>query len=556
MTGSKRFFEKLWGWGQLGKRMHLSEKPGVVEYLRDKGLLKGDLRECKFSIDKAQLSQIKISSEVRMQFEKSLAGKIDDSNFVRLAHAGGKSYRDLLRMRRALQGGSIELAPDLVVFPTSTDEVKKVVELCHQNSLALVPFGGGSSVVGGLEPLCGKNNGVVVLNMLGMDRLIAVDKTSMLATFECGVLGPDLEKSLGQHQCMLGHFPQSFEFSTLGGWIAARSSGQNSLAYGGIEDMVFSLKMVTPKGEITTLEVPRMAGGPSLKEMLVGSEGIFGIITEAKVRIRPIPKEKYYYAVAFPSFEIAADAVRMIGQKELSLAMVRVSDLWETQAFMAMAGANHKKGAKVWVGKRLMQSRGIDPTKFSLAMIGIEGDREHIDSVKKEVKQLLKIFPHFSLGTSAGNKWMKERFDLPYLRDEMMDQNLFIETFETSTNWARFNDLYVAVTRAVEEAAKISRVKHVLYMHLSHLYATGVSMYFTIIAEEGEAPLDLWQNIKDKTLAAINQCGASVSHHHGVGVDHARHVHTNALEKEMVFALKKTLDPKEIMNPGKLVVVT
>ena len=545
---------KWWGWGESSINFGMHEKPSLLKILGQRFGIAQFKPTSVPKIEQVKIPASQLPKEALQEFQ-SLLGKeaCDDKPATRIRHCFGKSYRDIIRMRSL----DLQNAPDIVLFPKTENEIQDIFKICQKYQIALIPFGGGSSVVGGLEPLKKNFKSLAILSTNKFDKIISIDKLSQTATIEAGIWGPDLEKKLQEQGYTLGHFPQSFEFSTLGGWLAARSSGQNSIKYGSIHEMVTSLRVISPQGVLQNLESPAHACGPDLKEILVGSEGTFGVITQAVMKINPNPEEKHYFMLAFPNFNAAATCTREMAQHKLPLALIRISDEEESMASLAMAGGGHRtftESVMLFFAKKYFAFKGIPLDKpLSLVLLGFEGTVEENQKNICEVKKFLANYHCLSLGKKSGDKWLKDRFFLPYLRDELLDQNLFVETLETVTTWSNLDNLYSTVKNALMMEGQKSNKKLMVLCHISHLYHEGASLYFTIIAEQEQLNLlGQWQSIKLAANQAIKDAGGSISHHHGVGVDHKDFLPWNKLEREMMGQLKNTLDPSGIMNPEKI----
>lgn len=548
----RRFNMKWWGWGDESHRYDLSRAAGGLAYLR--GRL--GLEKLEPAFDREPEAVLIPASRADAALLDALAAVVGCGNCrtdhrERLSHSAGKGYQDLVRLRSL----RLHAATDAVVYPRSEADVVAVLELCRRQNVAVIPFGGGTSVVSGLEPALGPCRAVVTLDLTLLSRVLGVDGISLTATVEAGVFGPDLEAQLRERGYVLGHYPQSFEYSTLGGWLATRSSGQNALRYGGIEKLAENLRVVTPAGTIETLRVPRRGDGPDVMQMLVGSEGALGVIVSATVRIQRLPEEQDYFMVAFKSFREALDASRTLLQAGASPALLRISDEEETTATLAL-GQTAAHGLDAFnrrAGKWLLKRRGFYPPSLALMLVGLEGTRAQNRQARREVMSHLSRHEHFNLGRSPGKRWLVTRFELPYLRDELLDNHLLIDTLETATTWSRLDALYRAVRETVARTAAEQGEPLVVYCHASHLYADGASLYFTLLGRQRRNdPLGQWMAIKQAANEAIRGCGAVISHHHGVGLDHRDHTGRGPTEQAMLAGLKATLDPEGIMNPGKL----
>jgi len=544
---------KWWGWGSESVRYNLDENPGIAKYLKDKFNIHEIKGQPEFRIEDINISDSRLDSSLLGEFENELSASLCSTKPLdRLYHSCGQSYPDIVKKRSM----NIDKAPDAVFFPKSEDDIRTIFRKAAKHKMAVVPFGGGTSVVGGVEP---QDNGFELtgtVNTTFLNKIMEIDPISRTANVQAGIFGPELEAGLNEKGFTLGHFPQSFEFSTLGGWIAPRSSGQNSLLYGGIEKLVVSVRMLAPSGEINTHTTPRRADGPDLKELVLGSEGTLGIVISAVLRIVPLPEEKKYVMYAFRSFDEAAAASRKIVQSEIKPAMVRASDEDETEALITMA--KKKEGGiagylKASVVKFLLESKGIYPPNISFLLIGLEGARADNRINHRKISALLKEFNCASLGPSPGKKWLKERFLLPYLRDELLNNNLLIDTLETAAEWSKLMTLYREVKKAIESVSKAEQLPISVTTHISHLYPDGASLYFTFITPQRKTDLiGQWEEIKEAANKAIKINGGAVSHHHGIGSYHKKYLPWNETERNLVKRLKSTLDPDGIMNPGKL----
>ncbi len=483
------------------------------------------------------------------------AERVREDDYARAYHARGRSYHDLLYLR----AGELAGAPDAVVCPRGGDEVEAVLKFADAKGIAVVPYGGGSSVVGGVTAEKGPFRAVLSLDLSGLDRLIAVDAVSRTATLEAGISGPALEKALAAKGVTLGHYPQSFEFSTLGGWISHRGAGQASSRYGRAEDWLVSLKLATPRGTLTTEDYPASAAGPRLTDLIVGAEGQFGIVTEATVRVRPVPAVRDYRGFLFHDFASGTAAIREAVQAELPAAMLRLSDAGETGFYRTFAALGKRKSLKDWIEGRVLAMRGFDSAMAAM-IVGLEGDADSVTYARQHFDAIAKRLGAMPLGTGAGKRWLAGRFHGPYLRDPLLDRGVGVDTLETATSWSKLDGLYAAVKAALEtsiaETAPRPGARGIVMCHISHSYPDGASLYFTYIFPRtlgGEVAQ--WQAIKRAASDAIAANGGTISHHHGVGEDHLPWIaaEKGALGIEVLRAVKGTLDPKGILNPGKLI---
>jgi alkyldihydroxyacetonephosphate synthase len=448
-----------------------------------------------------------------------------------------------------LRGGQLEAAPDAVLLPADAAAVRRALEACAAEGVAVVPFGGGTSVVGGVEPLRGRHPRLVSLDLARL-RGVEVDRRSLTARLGAGLRGPEAEAALNGGGVVLGHFPQSFEYATVGGFAATRSAGQASSGYGRFDALVSALRLVTPAGELTTLETPHSAAGPSLRELALGSEGVFGVIPEVTVRVRPAPAVRRYEAWMAESFEAGAEIVRALAQGPGLPDVIRVSDEEETEISLALSGPRGVAGELFgrYLGLR-RRRRGC------LVVVGIEGDEESVARRRALAVRELRRGGAAYLGQAAGRSWEHGRFQGPYLRDTLMDMGAMVETLETSHTWSRLGELHDAVAATIREALAAQGTPGLAFCHLSHAYADGASLYFTFIARARHgAEIEQWAAVKRAASEAIAATGGTITHHHAVGRDHAPYMEAEVGETgiEVLRAVKERLDPAGIMNPGKL----
>jgi alkyldihydroxyacetonephosphate synthase len=457
-----------------------------------------------------------------------------DDNRTRLLHAGGKSTIDLLRRKDR----GVQDAPDAVLMPASEDEVSEVLRHCSQAGLAVVPFGGGTSVVGGLDPLRGRFGAVISLDLRRFNQLISLDEISGEAILGAGVTGPVAEQLLGERGFSLGHFPQSFEFASLGGFAATRSSGQDSAGYGRFDDMVRGIRLITPAGTLDLGRAPESAAGPDLRQLVVGSEGVLGVITRVRLRVHRIPESVRYEAWSFPDFATGADALRAVAQTGTGPTVIRLSD--EAETGVNLATTSH-------IGQQRI-------TGGCLAVTVFEGTATHAASRHAETSALLAASGGTSLGEGPAQAWDEGRFRAPYLRDALLSAGALCETLETATSWSNIIALKGAVTGALTAALAETGTAALVLCHISHVYATGASLYFTVVAAQRGDAIAQWRSAKSAACQAIMRSGGTITHHHAVGADH-RHWMTEEVGElglRVLRAVKDCLDPAGILNPGKL----
>ncbi len=474
------------------------------------------------------------------------AQHVRDDHAERVLHAAGKGYPDLVRMR----SGEPEGAPDAVVLPGGSEQVRAVLELCSRASVAVVPFGGGTSVVGGVAPLCGEHAGVVALDMRRMGEVLELDRESRSVSVQAGMRAPALERHLGQRGLTLGHFPQSFEYVSLGGCAATRSAGQASSGYGRIEKMILGLRLAAPSGEIELPAMPASAAGPSLRQMLIGSEGTLGVISEVSLRVREAPRERVYEGLFFEDFAAGVETLRALSQQHATPDVARLSDEQETRMSLALAGSGGLKGR---LGRLYLGARGY--REGCLAILGFEGSREEVAFRRKRALAIARRGGALAVGRSPGEAWLHGRFAAPYLRDELLTQGVLVETLETATQWSNLRRLHDEVARAIERALRACGTPGFVMCHVSHLYETGASLYFTFLARRREQDeIGQWRAVKEAASQAITAGGGTITHHHAIGRDHApwMEAEIGATGQAALRALKSELDPAGIMNPGKL----
>jgi alkyldihydroxyacetonephosphate synthase len=461
----------------------------------------------------------------------------------RVLHAAGKSYPDLVRLR----SGDASAAPDAVLFPGSADEVAAVLSVCASHSVAVVPFGGGTSVVGGVEPLRGGFSSVVSLDLERLDSL-SVDRRSLLATFGAGLRAPRAEARLNGRGLTLGHFPQSYELASIGGYVATRSAGQASTGYGRIDKLVRGVRMVAPAGEVVVKPFPASAAGPALRELVVGSEGALGVITEATLAVRPLPSARVYEGWSFRSFAEGAEAFRELEQAHASPDVARLSDEEETRLALALSSSGSLFER---AGLAYLRARGH--AGGCLVIAGFEGaSSDEVSARQRRAGAVLARCGGLRLGARPGEAWLRGRYNGPYLRDELLDRGVMVETLETATTWTNLQFLYAAVRDALRAALG---ERSLVMCHVSHLYPAGASLYYTFMAaQERGREIEQWREAKTAACDAIIAAGGTITHHHAIGADHAPWLRAEigTTGVDLLRATKARLDPRGIMNPGKL----
>jgi alkyldihydroxyacetonephosphate synthase len=525
--------DMLWsGWGDPARATPLPET--VIGLLRD---LLGVKPRATEPVD---LTDIAVpASRLEPAAQEALSAAVGAENVrtdaeTRIRHTRGKSTPDLLRIR----DGDVTDIPAAVVLPASHDDVLTVLRACAEHGLALVPFGGGTSVVGGLAP--GRRGPFVALDLRRMDALLALDPVSRTATLQAGLRAPQAEALLAEHGFTLGHFPQSYEWAGIGGFAATRSSGQASAGYGRFDEMVLGLTVATPEGTLDTGRAPRSAAGPDLRQLLLGSEGAFGVITSVTVRIRPVPQVRRYEGWRFASFEEGAAALRRLAQDGPRPTVLRLSDETETLIGLAQPDA--------------IGSSGLPESAGCLAIAGYEGTDEDTAYRREGAAAVLRACGGTFLGEEPGERWAHGRYSAPYLRDALLDAGAFAETLETATFWSRVPELYAAVRGALTGTLTQAGTPPLVMCHISHVYENGASLYFTVVSAQGDDPVAHWEPAKHAANEAILAAGGTISHHHGVGTDHRDWYVREAgpLGIDALRAVKRRLDPAGLLNPGVL----
>ena len=546
---------KWWGWGYEDVTFDDSTKPELWPYLkRELGV--GEIRWDKpVAFEEVTLPEQKNNEAFLAAIQAGLGdGQIVDDKKSRLVHAAGKSFRDLWLMRH----GQVQFAPDCVVYPDTEEDVALVVRAAHEHGVVLVPFGGGSNIAGCLVPSDRGGRMVVSLDMCRMHRVLEVDRYSLTARIQPGVYGQHLEDQLAEHGVTLGHFPDSFLHSTLGGWVATRSAGMQSDIYGKIEDMVISLRMVTPSGTIITRTVPKSSNGIDIKHLCIGSEGILGVITEVVVQVHHKPEKEDWYGWLFPDFKSGLDAIHECHRADCMPTVTRLNDPKKTA--LSFAFKHPKTGIKDKIAKAFKWYIGnvkkIDFNQCCLMVVKYEGTPQAFNRIKNRVTAIYKKHRGVCLGAEPGRSFAKVKFDFPHLRDYVMDRSIMADVSETATTWDNLRTLYESGLADVEQAIKDTGVDAWVGCHLSHSYRTGASLYFTFgcLQREGRE-IEQYLYVKKAAEDAFMKNGGTLSHHHAVGTEHLPWVEEDLSPTGLkaVKALKAGLDPNDIMNPGKII---
>ncbi|MCX6396939.1 MAG: FAD-binding oxidoreductase [Propionibacteriales bacterium] len=483
-------------------------------------------------------AEVRLSAPLADGLLAELAGIVGAEHVLtdhdsRLQRTRGKSTPDLLKLR----AGDGTDSPDAVVRPGTHDEVVALIDWAVARHVAVVPFGGGTSVVGGLVARREGYAGVISLDLRRFDKLLEVDRTSMTVVLEPGLRGPAAEALLAAEGLTLGHFPQSFQYASIGGFAVTRSSGQSSAGYGRFDALVVGLKVATPQGTLELGNSPANAAGPDLRELVMGSEGAFGVVTAVRLRVRPLPQVTTYEAWRWASFADGAAAMRTLAQAGMLPTVLRLSDENETAINLAKPAEVGESGGDA--GGCLM-------------ITGYEGTPEAVEAKRTAVTALLAGLGGDNQGADSGQAWADGRFHGPYLRDSLLDVGVLVETMETVTFWSNLDHVYTAVKDAL--VAALGEATLVL-CHISHVYETGASLYFTVATKASAEPLPQWAVAKKAASDAMVHNGASITHHHAVGQDHKPWLaeEIGPVGVEMLRAVKERIDPTGVLNPGVLI---
>ena len=533
-----------WGWGYADQELDRTALEALAPQLRERLGFGGERIE-----DPVPAGTIELAPP-RLRPPGSLDGLLTDDPAARMRHAMGKSYRDVVRGLR----GRYDRTPDLVANPRDEDEVRRVLELCADRRLAAIPFGGGTSVVGGVEPRVGHGyRGVVAIDLGGLSGVVEIDEQSGAALIRAGTLGPALEDELRPHGLTLRHFPQSFEFSSLGGWIATRAGGHFATGPTHIDDLVESVRALTPTGPWESRRLPGSGAGPSPDRMLLGSEGILGVITEAWVRVRPRPEHKASTSVLFGDFRTGAEAVRAISQTGLNPSNCRLLDPLEA----ATTGAGDGTQAVLILGFESPYA----PVEHLLDL-ATECAADHGGLVPDRASR--KPTPgDGAQGPDPAQTWRSAFLAAPYLRDNLIRLGVLSETFETAITWDRFGEFHSQVTeaarRAVAEAGGApaeGEGSPRVTCRFTHVYPDGPAPYFTILAPARRgSEVEQWDEIKAAASEAVVSAGGTITHHHAVGRDHRPWYDLQRPDRfaDALAGAKRAVDPDGLMNPGVLI---
>jgi alkyldihydroxyacetonephosphate synthase len=548
---------KWWGWGREDVAFTHEGQPALGPFIEEHlGLDVERVVEQPPAFERLAVPEPALPSALQSDLETAVGeAHVSLDPLDRVVHARGKSLRDLVRQRRGEWGR----LPDAIVAPADEAEVAAVLRAALEADAVVIPFGGGTSISGSLEPPAEETRPIISIDLHRLDRVLEIDEVARLARVQAGIYGPELERQLGEQGWTFGHFPDSFTHSTLGGWIATRSSGMQSDRYGDISDLTRAVRVVTPAGLLTTRAVPHTSTGPSIREMVLGSEGRLGVITEATVHVRRKPASRIILGYLFPDWEQALAAMRDIAASGAEPSVTRVSDSWETRFSFATRKdptlLDHIKS--VALKTYLKRRRGYDVENMCLSFIGYEGTARHVAERRRFVGRIVARHGGLCIGASPGELYDQKKFDTPYIRDFLLDRGALADVSETSAPWSALGTVYDAVMRAARDTFARLGVKGYVMCHLSHSYHSGACLYFTfaITPRADMEPLEQYWRVKSAIQQAFIDNGATLSHHHAVGTEHAQWLEDDISTPGLVMlrGLFDGIDPNQNLNPGKIV---
>jgi alkyldihydroxyacetonephosphate synthase len=544
---------KWWGWGVEGVAFTYDNKPDFAPFVK---------KAVGLDLDGSAGSSVSFSdltlptSTIDAPFLAELASIVGAENAIvddelRLVHTYGKSIRDLLRIRAS----ELPRMPDVVLYPADEAEVASVVSAAVAANAVIIPFGGGSNISGSLEPHPGEARVVISLDLGRLNKVVSIDEGSGIARIQAGAQGPFIEEQLNARGWTMGHFPDSFTHSTLGGWVATRSSGMQSDKYGDIADIARGLRMVRPAGIVDIRPVPSASTGPSVREMILGSEGRLGVITEVTVQVHRTPEVREINGYLFPNWEAGIAAMHEISESDARPTVTRVSDARESGFSFATGKA--KTGfdpQKVLMA--FLKARGWDLEGINLSFIGFEGSKTHVEYEKKIVARIVKKHGGLGVGKGPGVLYDQKKFDTPYLRDFLLDRGAAADVSETAAPWSRLNEIHDAVYAAANKAYEEIGTPGWIMSHLSHSYHSGACLYFTFaFVHGGETAIAQYDVVKKAIQQAFVDHGGTISHHHGVGREHAPWLEQDISTEgvALMSGLFESADPKKNFNPDKVI---
>ncbi len=546
---------KWWGWGNEGVGFHHEDKPGFAPFVEFTVGLDLNVAERAGEPSFAALKVPK--SNASAAFTKSLAAivganHVTTDDMVRVIHTYGKSLRDLVRIR----GNAILRSPDIVVYPADEAEVKSIVDAAIAANAVIIPFGGGSNIAGSLEPLPAEKRTVVSLDLGRLRAVLDIDAESGLARIQAGSQGPDLEAQLNEKVWTIGHFPDSFTHSTVGGWVATRSSGMQSDKYGDIADIARGLRVVRPDGVLVLRPLPSTSSGPSVREMILGSEGRLGVITEVTVQVHRTPEKRDVYAYFFPNWKVGMATMQAIAESDAAPSITRISDAKETAFSLATSkkrtGMSKILATQVLPG--IMKSKGWNLDEICLSFIGFEGSTSHAKRQKALVDAIVKKHGGMGVGTGPGILYDQKKFDTPYIRDFLLDMGAAGDVSETAAPWSKLVGVHEAAHTAAQKAYDEIGVRGWIMSHMSHSYHSGACLYFTFAFVFNKDPMTEYNTVKNAIQQSFVDNDATISHHHGVGLEHSPWLEQDiSVEGVKIMAgLINSADPSGTFNPGKI----
>lgn len=544
-----------WKWGNPKEAKHVNDYPKAKIFLED--LWKTTLKHEYSPPNKFKIEPLteKKKDTLKDIFASLSSKKMSFREEDRLKVALGKSYYDVIRI---IKDDNV-VVPDAVLVPSTHHDIEYIVRQADDNNVKLIPVGGGSNVVGALT-LQEQNSKSALrcsINLKNYNKLIDIDEEHFTATFQSGIYGPDLERILNDRGYTLGHFPQSFEYSTLGGWVVTRSAGQESSYYGKIEDLVEQIKVVTPIGTLSSNDYSHDASGINLLQLFVGSEGVLGIVSEVKVKIKKLPTTYRWLTALFPSFEAGSAYLKELIQNDIKPSIVRLSDAKETMLFSKLA--NDHSEPKPWdnlvkeAQKFILHLKNLDEP--CVLIMRFVQNKHSISAPVIYSKGLVAKYKGMIAPSVIGDKWAENRFKTPYLRDTFVEHGIYIDTMETLVHWKDVNRLHRALTENLNKSKAFNKDKGIFLTHISHVYPNAACMYFTLITQMHRGKeIEQWHDIKELVSQTIVNNGGTISHHHSIGADHQKWYLKNAdpVGLQVLKSIKKIFDPNGIMNPNKL----
>jgi alkyldihydroxyacetonephosphate synthase len=548
---------KWWGWGIEGVSFHHGNKPAFRPFVINAIDLDVNATPVvPMSLEDLHIPQPMISGRLLAELRDAVGSEnaVQD-DLDRIVHTYGKSARDLLRIR----AGDIPRVPDVVVYPGDEAEVQLIVDRVVAADAVLIPYGGGSNISGSLHAPADEIRPVISVDLGRLNQVIDIDEDSGLARIQAGTQGPELEEQLGAQGWTLGHFPDSFTHSTLGGWVATRSSGMQSDKYGDISDIARGMRVVMPGKVLQIRPLPHTSTGPSVREMVLGSEGRLGVITEVTVQVHRIPEVRLILGYLFPSWEASLAAMHDISTSDAHPSITRVSDAKETAFSFATRKKSNRISISSLISKGLMQvlqRRGWNLDEVCLSFIGYEGGKAHVSREKAIVKDIVGRHGGIVVGKGPGELYDQKKFDTPYIRDFLLDRGAIGDVSDTAAPWSKLLPLYTNVLAAAEKVYAHLGVAGWIMCHLSHSYHSGACLYFTFaFKHDGVDPLAQYEPLKNAIQQAFVDSGGTLSHHHAVGTEHAAWLEQDisAPGVHMIDGLFTAMDPGRNFNPGKII---